>query len=205
MTRRQWLAVTIICLLIIIGGWICRGKTEEIELPPPPPNVDSIKKAYDSALAVKVAEVSNKQAEIEQLSVDKALLTVEVSKAKQSAQVWKRRYEIERANKDTAAALASCDSLSESMEKYMTTVTAQLIAADSIIEKQSSQIERQNKILHQSEKQIALLDSSIRGVVAWNRKLVEQLTDVDRKRKRNAKLLPWAVGAGAILGVFIAK
>jgi predicted nucleic acid-binding Zn ribbon protein len=32
-----------------------------------------------------------------------------------------------------------------------------------------------------------------------------QLTDTDRKRKRNAKLLPWAVGAGAVLGVFIAK
>lgn len=194
-----------ICLLTIIGGWICSRKTGEIELPPPPPNVDSIKKVYDSALAVKVAEVSSKQVEIEQLAMDKALLTVEVSKAKQAAQVWKRRYEQERINKDTAAALASCDSLSESIEKYMTTVTAQLIAADSIIGKQSAQIERQNKILHASEKQIALLDSSIRGVVAWNRKLVEQLTDTDRKRKRNAKLLPWAVGAGALIGVFIAK
>lgn len=204
MTRRQWLAVTIICLLTITGGWLCRGKSD-IELPPPPPNVDSIKKVYDSALAVKVAEVSSKQVEIEQLAMDKALLTLEVSKAKQAAQTWKRRYEQERKNKDTAAALASCDSLSESVEKYMTTVTAQLIAADSIIGKQSAQIERQNKILHQSEKQIALLDSSIRGVVAWNRKLVEQLTDVDRKRKRNAKLLPWTVGAGALIGVFIAK
>ena len=194
-----------ILLLTIIGGWICSRKTEAIELPPPPPNVDSIKKVYDSALAVKVAEVSSKQVEIEQLAMDKALLTVEVSKAKQAAQVWKRRYEQERINKDTAAALASCDSLSESVEKYMGTVTAQLIAADSIIGKQSAQIERQNKILHASEKQIALLDSSIRGVVAWNRKLVEQLTDTDRKRKRNAKLLPWAVGAGAIIGVFIAK
>ena len=204
MNRRQWLAVIMICLLTIIGGWLCRGKND-IELPPPPPNVDSIKAVYDSAMAVKVAEVSSKQVEIEQLSMDKALLTVEVSKAKQAAQTWKRRYEQERKNKDTAAALASCDSLSESVEKYMTTVTAQLIAADSIIGKQSAQIERQNKILHQSEKQIALLDSSIRGVVTWNRKLVEQLTDVDRKRKRNAKLLPWAVGAGALIGVFIAK
>ena len=204
MNRRQWLAVTTIILLIIIGGWICRGNSD-IELPQQPPNIDSIKKVYDSALAVKVAEVSSKQLEIEQLSMDKALLTVEVSKAKQAAQTWKRRYEEERKNKDTAAALASCDSLSESVEKYMITVTAQLIAADSIIEKQSAQIERQNKILHQSEKQIALLDSSIRGVVTWNRKLVEQLTDTDRKRKRNAKLLPWAVGAGAIIGVFIAK
>lgn len=204
MNRRQWLAVTTIILLIIIGGWICRGNSD-IELPQQPPNIDSIKKVYDSALAVKVAEVSSKQLEIEQLSMDKALLTVEVSKAKQAAQTWKRRYEEERKNKDTAAALASCDSLSESVEKYMITVTAQLIAADSIIGKQSAQIERQNKILHQSEKQIALLDSSIRGVVTWNRKLVEQLTDTDRKRKRNAKLLPWAVGAGAIIGVFIAK
>lgn len=194
-----------ILLLTIISGWICSRKTGEIELPPPPPNVDSIKKVYDSALAVKVAEVSSKQVEIEQLAMDKALLTVEVSKAKQAAQVWKRRYEQERINKDTAAALASCDSLSESIEKYMTTVTAQLIAADSIIGKQSAQIERQNKILHASEKQIALLDSSIRSVVTWNRKLVEQLTDTDRKRKRNAKLLPWAVGAGALIGVFIAK
>lgn len=194
-----------ICLLTIISGWICSRKTGEIELPPPPPNVDSIKKVYDSAMAIKVAEVSSKQAEIEELAADKALLTVEVNKARASAQTWKRRYEQERTNKDTGAALMACDSLSESIEKYMTTVTAQLIAADSIIGKQSAQIERQNKILHASEKQIALLDSSIRGVVAWNRKLVEQLTDSDRKRKRNAKLLPWAVGAGAVIGIFIAK
>lgn len=194
-----------ILLLTITGGWICSRNTGEIEIAPPPPNVDSIKAVYDSALAVKVKEVSSKQAEIKELAADKALLTVEVNKARASAQTWKRRYEQERTNKDTAAALASCDSLSESIEKYMTTVTAQLIAADSIIGKQSAQNERQNKILHASEKQIALLDSSIRGVVAWNRKLVEQLTDSDRKRKRNAKLLPWAVGAGAVIGVFIAK
>jgi hypothetical protein len=177
---------------------------EEVDMPIPP-DVDALRASYDSAVKAHHVLDSGKMIEVAALKAERDKLKRDAATFQQSAQTWRKRYNEAMAAKDTPTAIVSCDSIMQSVEPVVASLTRQILKSDTIILRQAEQISRQQLLLTKAGSQVNVMDSAMRDVVKWNQQLSANIVSMEQKQRRAKKWNRVFIVAAAIGGVLIAK